>query len=124
MIAFVLMILAWLFMFDSPKDIQGPPHQVRPLSHECNQYPELHYTEVDLQACKNHIDNPKYKRGEVLKITDNKYSKNCEFQVGRAMWGPIKNQKLYIGDVFCLDINNKYIKYDNDVFLKESILRK
>lgn len=56
---------------------------------------------IDVAACSEHYNNPKYNLGETLKFNANTYATGCTFLVKSLGWGAIRNLPYYIGDVSC-----------------------
>ncbi len=94
------------------------------LLHECNVLISLGY-KVDITSCVKHIDNPKYKIGQVLYMTDGVHLQSCTFTITRPLWshGFIQNKPAYDGNISCIDKLDHLQFYAEGVSKLESELK-
>ena len=120
-----LIIIATLFMmgcFEQPKPINWI--KGIPLMHECNQLRKNGYEVKDAEGCIKHIDHPKFKSGQILKMKESWFADSCRFVVARSTWGVIKTEKWYIGTVFCKGVDGKNVIQNETTYIEEVNLRK
>lgn len=95
-----------------------------PERHTCNDLLSLGY-KIDTKKCAEHIDHPKFKKGEYVTIVGDKYARGCKLLVKRSIWavGTEFDKPAYDGQVLCLDPNDDYVVYEDSVQILESNLR-
>jgi len=57
--------------------------------------------DINSAKCVKHLENPKYKIGQKLKIISHHYDPSCIFTVSKPYWNGVIDEPAYLGFVKC-----------------------
>lgn len=109
MIKFILLSLIILNSVWVKAEIIYKPYPGKHAMSECVAIWESGYYNLDVISCEKHINNPKFKFGDVVKYKT--IGSNCWGIIYRATWSSIKNIPIYLVEVKCKNTNSSYDNY-------------